>query len=53
MKIILLIVEYLLTSITILSVSQLSFGQKPKDGLRHREEKYESTGIPNNCDDKI
>ena len=53
MKIILSIVKYLLTSITILCVSQLSFGQKPKDGLRHREDKYESTGIPNNCDDKI
>lgn len=41
------------TVITILIVSQISLGQKPRDGLRQREDKYESTGIPNNCNDKL
>ncbi len=37
----------------ILFVSQESFSQKAKDGLRNNEDKYENTGLPNNCDDKI
>lgn len=45
--------KYLLTSIVILTVTQISLGQKPRDGLRQKEDKYESTGIPNNCDDKV
>ena len=46
-------VNYLNIIIVILIVSQISLGQKPRDGLRQKEDKYESTGVPNNCDDKI
>jgi len=41
--------------ITMLSAWLLSksMGQKPMDGLRQKEERFEDTGIPNKCDDKI
>ena len=53
MKIINPLIKYLLIIITLLNVIQISLGQKPRDGLRQKEDKYESTGVPNNCDDKI
>ncbi len=53
MKIILPKAIFLLITITIQIVSHKSLGQKPRDGLRQKEDKYESTGIPNNCDDKV
>jgi outer membrane protein OmpA-like peptidoglycan-associated protein len=45
--------KYFLITIILLSVFQKSVSQKPRDGLRQKEERYENTGIPNNCDDKI
>lgn len=53
MKIINSLIKYLLILTVILDLAQISLGQKPKDGLRQKEDKYESTGVPNNCDDKI
>lgn len=46
-------IRQLLIVVVILNVAQISLGQKPRDGLRQKEDKYESTGIPNNCDDKV
>jgi outer membrane protein OmpA-like peptidoglycan-associated protein len=46
-------VKYLLITIIILTITQIVSGQKPRDGLRQKEDKYESTGVPNNCDDKV
>jgi outer membrane protein OmpA-like peptidoglycan-associated protein len=45
--------KYFLITIILLSVFQKSVSQKPRDGLRQKEDRYENTGIPNNCDDKI
>jgi outer membrane protein OmpA-like peptidoglycan-associated protein len=45
--------KYFLITIIILSVLQKSVSQKPRDGLRQKEDRFENTGIPNNCDDKI
>jgi outer membrane protein OmpA-like peptidoglycan-associated protein len=53
MKITIPPVKYLLIKIMILTITQIVSGQKPKDGLRQKEDKYESTGVPNNCDDKV
>jgi outer membrane protein OmpA-like peptidoglycan-associated protein len=53
MKITIPPVKFLLITIIIQTVSQISLGQKPRDGLRQKEDKYESTGVPNNCDDKV
>jgi outer membrane protein OmpA-like peptidoglycan-associated protein len=53
MKITIPPVKYLLIKIIILTITQIVSGQKPKDGLRQKEDKYESTGVPNNCDDKV
>ena len=53
MKIINLLIKFILFSIIIQTVPQISLGQKPRDGLRQKEDKYESTGVPNNCDDKV
>ncbi len=53
MKIINPLIKYLLTVTILFNVIQISLGQKPRDGLRQKEDKYESTGIPNNCDDKV
>ena len=53
MKIINPLIKYLLIITILLNVAQISFGQKTRDGLRQKEDKYESTGIPNNCDDKV
>lgn len=46
-------IKYFLITTIILTISQIVSGQKPKDGLRQKEDKYESTGVPNNCDDKV
>lgn len=46
-------VKYLLITLLILTITQISSGQKPRDGLRQKEDKYELTGVPNNCDDKV
>ena len=46
-------IKYLLIVTILLNVAQISLGQKTRDGLRQKEDKYESTGIPNNCDDKV
>jgi outer membrane protein OmpA-like peptidoglycan-associated protein len=46
-------IKFLIITIIIQTVSQISLGQKPRDGLRQKEDKYESTGVPNNCDDKV
>jgi outer membrane protein OmpA-like peptidoglycan-associated protein len=46
-------VRYILITLIILTISKISSGQKPRDGLRQKEDKYETTGVPNNCDDKI
>jgi outer membrane protein OmpA-like peptidoglycan-associated protein len=53
MKIIIPPVKNLLITIIILTITQIVLGQKPRDGLRQKEDKYESTGVPNNCDDKV
>lgn len=53
MKVSSFVVKFLVCTSLIQTVSQISFGQKPKDGLRQKEDKYELTGVPNNCDDKI
>ena len=53
MKIIVSDVKYLLITFIILTITQIVLGQKPKDGLRQKEDKFESTGVPNNCDDKV
>jgi outer membrane protein OmpA-like peptidoglycan-associated protein len=53
MKIIIPSLKFLIIIIIIQTVSQISLGQKPRDGLRQKEDKYESTGVPNNCDDKV
>ena len=44
---------YILITLIILVVLQKSLAQNSRDGLRQKEDKYENTGIPNNCDDKI
>jgi outer membrane protein OmpA-like peptidoglycan-associated protein len=36
-----------------LIISQEMMSQNPRDGLRQHGDRYENTGIPNNCDDKI
>ncbi len=46
-------INYLIITIILLTISQIVLGQKPRDGLRQKEDKYESTGVPNNCDDKV
>ena len=53
MKIIIPPVKFLLIISIILTITQIVSGQKPRDGLRQKEDKYESTGVPNNCDDKV
>ena len=53
MKISISLIKFLYITIIVQTISQLSLGQKPRDGLRQKEDKYESTGVPNNCDDKI
>ncbi len=53
MKITIPPVFFFLILVIILTISQTSSGQKLKDGLRQKEDKYESTGVPNNCDDKV
>jgi outer membrane protein OmpA-like peptidoglycan-associated protein len=45
--------KYFLITIIILSALQKSVSQKPRDGLRQKDDRFENTGIPNNCDDKI
>ena len=45
--------KYCLITLLMLTISQIGLGQKPRDGLRQKDDKYESTGIPNNCDDKL
>ncbi|MES2519516.1 MAG: OmpA family protein [Bacteroidota bacterium] len=46
--------KYFLFAFSIfLSASNNSLSQKLKDGLRQKGDRYEHTGIPNNCDDKI
>ena len=44
---------YFIINLSFFTISQLCNGQKPRDGLRQKEDKYESTGVPNNCDDKV
>ncbi|MBC7407759.1 MAG: OmpA family protein [Arcicella sp.] len=45
--------NYILITIIILAVLHESACQKPRDGLRQKEDRYQNTSIPNNCDDKI
>ena len=47
------LLKNILLLILILIYSVISLAQKPRDGLRQKEDNYESTGVPNNCDDKI
>ncbi len=44
---------FVMSMIIMLIGIQKSSCQKPRDGLRQKENRYENTGIPNNCDDKI
>jgi len=44
---------YFLITIVIITITQEILGQKPMDGLRQKSDRYESTNIPNNCDDKV
>ena len=53
MKIFVCPLKLLFVTLIIQTSSQISLGQKPRDGLRQKEDKYESTGVPNNCDDKV
>lgn len=53
MKLSSLRIKCLQTTIILLTISQIGSGQKTRDGLRQKDDKYESTGIPNNCDDKV
>lgn len=43
----------LIMTILLLLILSISFCQKPRDGLRQKEDRYENSGIPNKCDDKI
>ena len=45
--------NYILITIIILAILHKSTCQKPRDGLRQKEDRYQNTSIPNNCDDKI
>ena len=45
--------KFIWSILVILIVSEKSLCQKIRDGFKQKEEKYESTGIPNNCDDKV
>lgn len=45
--------NFLILTILLLSILPKSICQKTRDGLRQKEDRYENTGIPNNCDDKI
>lgn len=42
-----------LITFVIISMKQGILGQKSRNGLRQKENKYELTSIPNNCDDKV
>ena len=53
MKITISIGIYFLITMIIIAMTQEMLGQKQWNGLREKEDKYESIGIPNNCDDKI
>ena len=53
MKIIIPLVNTLIITVIIQTVCQISLGQKPRDGLRQKEDKYEPMGVPNNCDNKV
>lgn len=45
--------NFLILIISLLSFLPKSMCQKPRNGLRQEEDRYENTGIPNRCDDKI
>ena len=53
MKKIGIVVIHFLIIIVIVTTEQEILGQKLNNGLRQTEDKYESTSIPNNCDDKV
>ena len=45
--------KYVFMIIVKIAIIQICMAQKPKDGLRQKENKNDLNGIPNNCDDKI
>ena len=45
--------KYVFIIIVQIAIIQICMAQKPKDGLRQKENKNDLNGIPNNCDDKI
>ena len=53
MKMIIPFKIYPLIMVMIIAITQEISGQKRWNGLRQKEDKYELTSIPNNCDDKV
>ena len=43
----------LFVMLVILSISHKSISQQSRDNLRQKGDRYENTGIPNNCDNKL
>lgn len=43
----------LFVMLTLLSISQKGISQQSRDNLRQKGDRYENTGIPNNCDNKL